>query len=239
MAGVGAGAVGGRAGVGQADLAARGQGALGLAGLVGQQAAAVGSLEQALVDLLMVEGAGGDQVVKVAGGLPQPLVALAPGGGGDPSQLLGEGRLPIARSWPVTHRDGDDRGGSVGLAMLQSLQEGSWHPGHRGIQAPAGDPLVGVAGAVAAGWGHDIAATTPPIHLLEVAGVGVAQASRGQIVMPTAATGPDQRPRAVEGMLVGEGADGLGAAGAVDVQDVEGMATGQANVGLGRVSLLV
>jgi hypothetical protein len=35
MGGVGVGAVGGGAGVGQADLAARGQGAVGLAGLVG------------------------------------------------------------------------------------------------------------------------------------------------------------------------------------------------------------
>jgi hypothetical protein len=66
------GAVGGRAGVGQADLAAGGQGALGLARLIGEQAAAFGGLEQALVHLLMVEGAGGDQVVKVAGGLDLP-----------------------------------------------------------------------------------------------------------------------------------------------------------------------
>jgi hypothetical protein len=100
MGGVGVGAVGGRAGVGQADLAAGGQGALGLAGLLGEQAAAVGGLEQSLVDLVVVEGAGGDQVVEVAGGFPQPLVALALGGGGDPSQLLSEGRLPVAWSWP-------------------------------------------------------------------------------------------------------------------------------------------
>ena len=78
------GSVWGRAGVGQADLAPGGQGAVGLAGLVGEQAAAFGGLEQALVDLVVVEGAGGDQVVEVAGGFPQPLVAVALGGGGDP-----------------------------------------------------------------------------------------------------------------------------------------------------------
>jgi hypothetical protein len=60
-----------------------------------------------VVDLVVVEGAGGDQVVEVAGGFPQLLVALAPGGGGDPGQLLSEGRLPIARSGSVAHRDGD------------------------------------------------------------------------------------------------------------------------------------
>jgi len=87
-----------------------------------------------VVDLVVVEGAGGDQVVEVAGGFPQLLVALAPGGGGDPGQLLSEGRLPIARSGSVAYREeGGDWGGSVGLAMLQPLQEGSWHPGHRGI----------------------------------------------------------------------------------------------------------
>jgi hypothetical protein len=133
MGGVGVGAVGGRAGVGQADLAARGQGAVGLAGLVGEQPAAFSGPEQAVVDLVVVEGASGDQVVEVAGGFPQPLVALAPGGGGDPGQFLSEGRLPIARSWSVAPRDGDDWGGSVGLAMLQPLQEGSGHPGHRSI----------------------------------------------------------------------------------------------------------
>jgi hypothetical protein len=73
------GCVGGWAGVGQADLAAGGQGAVGLAGLFGEQAAAFGGLEQALVDLVVVEGAGGDQVVEVAGRFPQPLVALSLG----------------------------------------------------------------------------------------------------------------------------------------------------------------
>jgi hypothetical protein len=51
--------------------------------------------------------------------------------------------------------------------------------------------------------------------------------------MPTAATGPNQRPRTLQIMVAGEGADGLGAGGAVDVQDIEQVATGQADVGLG------
>src|SRR5215211_800576 len=116
MGGVEADAVRGWAGVGQADLAAGGQGALGLAGFVAEQPAAFGGLEEAVVDLLVVEGAGGDQVVEVAGGFPELLVALPVRGGGDPGQFLSEGRLPIARSGSVAYRE-----------------EGSWHPGHRGI----------------------------------------------------------------------------------------------------------
>jgi hypothetical protein len=46
----------------EADLAGRGQGAAGLAGLLGQQPAAVSRLEQAALDLGGVEGAGGDEV---------------------------------------------------------------------------------------------------------------------------------------------------------------------------------
>ena len=53
--------------MGQADLPARGQGPVGLAGLVGEEAAAFGRLKERLVDLAVVEGAGGDQVVEVAG----------------------------------------------------------------------------------------------------------------------------------------------------------------------------
>jgi hypothetical protein len=77
--------VGGPAGMGQADLTAGEKGAAGLAGLLGQQPAAFCRLKQPLVDLAVVEGAGGDQVVEVAGRLPQLAVALARRGGGDPS----------------------------------------------------------------------------------------------------------------------------------------------------------
>jgi hypothetical protein len=84
--------------VGQADLAARGQGPVGLAGLLFEEAAAFGGGQERVVDLAVVEGAGGDQVVEVAGRLPQLAVALADGSGGDPSELLGQGRLRIAVS---------------------------------------------------------------------------------------------------------------------------------------------
>jgi hypothetical protein len=68
--------VGGR--VGQADLAARGQGPAGLAGLLGQQPAALGRLEEPLVDLAVVEGACGDQVVEVAGSTPTAAGCAGP-----------------------------------------------------------------------------------------------------------------------------------------------------------------
>jgi hypothetical protein len=53
--------------VGEPDLAAGDQGPLGLARLLTQQPAALGGGQQALVDLMLVEGAGRDQVVEVAG----------------------------------------------------------------------------------------------------------------------------------------------------------------------------
>jgi hypothetical protein len=53
--------------------------------------------------------------------------------------------------------------------------------------------------------------------------------------MPPAATSPDQRPRAPQGMVVGEGADDLGAGGTVDVQDIELVAGREADVGLGML----
>jgi hypothetical protein len=63
--------------------------------------------------------------------------------------------------------------------------------------------------------------------------VDVAQAGRGQIEMPAAATGADQRPRTGQAMGGGQLPDGVGAGGAVDIQDVEQLAGGQADVGLG------
>ena len=73
---------------------------MGLAGLLLEEAAAFGCYQEGLVDLAVVEGAGGDQVVEVAGRLPQLAVALADRGGGDPGQLLGERRpgVPISRA---------------------------------------------------------------------------------------------------------------------------------------------
>ena len=51
--------------------------------------------------------------------------------------------------------------------------------------------------------------------------------------MPATAAGANQRSRALQAMGGGQDADGLGAGRAVDVQDVEGVAGGQADVGLG------
>ena len=84
MGAFGAGGLGWAAGVGQADLAARGEGAAGLAGLFGQQPTALGGCQELLGDLAVVEGADRDQVVEVVGRLPQLAVALADRGGGDP-----------------------------------------------------------------------------------------------------------------------------------------------------------
>jgi hypothetical protein len=51
--------------------------------------------------------------------------------------------------------------------------------------------------------------------------------------MPATPAGADQRPRAVQAMGGGELLDGLGAGGAVDVEDIEPLATGEADVGVG------
>jgi hypothetical protein len=64
------------AGVGHADLARRCQCADGLAGLVLQQPARAGGAFKLRGNGGLVEDAAGDQVVEVAGGLPQHLVAL-------------------------------------------------------------------------------------------------------------------------------------------------------------------
>ena len=109
MGAFGAGGLSWPSRVGQADLPTRGQGAVGLARLLDQQPAALGRREQPLVDLAGVEGAGGDQVVEVAGRLPQLPVALAHRGSGDSSQLLDEGRPRIAVTSAAS-----DRWGSTG-----------------------------------------------------------------------------------------------------------------------------
>jgi hypothetical protein len=62
--------------VGEADLAAGGQGAVGLARLLAEQPTTLGGRQQSSIDLAVVKGAGGDQVVEVAGRLPQLAVAL-------------------------------------------------------------------------------------------------------------------------------------------------------------------
>ena len=51
--------------------------------------------------------------------------------------------------------------------------------------------------------------------------------------MPATPAGPDQWPEALQAMLGRQLLDGVGAGGAVDVQDVEAIAGGEADVGLG------
>jgi hypothetical protein len=63
--------------------------------------------------------------------------------------------------------------------------------------------------------------------------MSVAEAGRGQVEVPTTPTGADQRPRTLEAMGGRQGPDGLGAGGAINVQDIEAMPGGQAGVGLG------
>ena len=126
----GAGGLAWAAGVGQADLAAGGQGAAGLARFLGQQSALLSGLQEPLVDLAVVEGAGGDQVVEVAGDSHSWRLRWPTRGGGDPGQLLSQGRPRIAITWAV--RDGwelDRPGWSLELAGLEPLEQ------HRGYLA--------------------------------------------------------------------------------------------------------
>src|SRR5206468_6702230 len=74
---------------------------------------------------------------------------------------------------------------------------------------------------------------SPPVHMLEVPRAGVAEAGGSQVEMPTTSAGADQRPRAHQAVLGCEFSDGVDAGGAVDIQDVEGVPGGQADVGLG------
>jgi hypothetical protein len=55
-----------------------------------EETAAPGGLEEAGFDLVLVEGAGGDEVEQVAGRLPQLLVAPARLGGGEAAEFAGE-----------------------------------------------------------------------------------------------------------------------------------------------------
>jgi hypothetical protein len=153
---------------------------VGLAWLVGHQPTPLGRLEQPLVDFAVVEGAGGDQVVEVAGRLPQLAVALALGGGGDPGQLLGERCPHVAITWAVTDvRRCNWASWPLWRWVFQPLQQHRGDFGYGHVQVAAGDPLVGVAGAVGAGWGDHIAATAPPVHMRQAGRTDVAQAGGG------------------------------------------------------------
>jgi hypothetical protein len=230
----GAGGLGWAAGVGQADLAAGGEGAVGLTRLLLEESAAVGRRQEPLVDLALVEGAGGDQVVEVAGRFPQLAVARPDRGGGDPGELLGQCCPRVAFTRVVGGgRELDRTRWPLELPGLQPLEHHRWNLAGWGVQVAARGPLVGVAAGVAAGWGDHIAATPAPVHMLQPMWMDVAQAGGGQIEVPAATAGADQRPRALQAIGGGQFPDGVGAGGAVDIQHIKGMAGGEADVGVG------
>src|SRR4029450_9770552 len=105
---------------------------------------------------------------------------------------MGRGRPGV----PVTRAVGDSRQlvwtrWPLELPGLQPLEQHRGNLAGWGVEVPASEPLVGVAAWVAAGWGAHIAPQPPPVHMVQAPGVDVAQAGRGQIQMPAAATGAD------------------------------------------------
>jgi hypothetical protein len=107
----------------QTDLAGRGERAAGLAGLLVEEAAAPGGVEEAGFDLVLVEGAGGDEVVQVAARLPELVVAPTLGCGGEAAELAGERAAGPRVPLPVHRRQrrGRERVGGLG-AFGQPLQ---------------------------------------------------------------------------------------------------------------------
>ena len=86
-----------------------------------------------------MEGAAGDQVVEVAGRLPQLAVALANWGGGDPGQLLGQGRPRVAMTRTVADgRKLDPAGWPLRRSTFQPLQQHRWDLAGWGVQVAAG-----------------------------------------------------------------------------------------------------
>jgi hypothetical protein len=153
---------------------------MGLARLLLEEAAAVGGCQERVVDLAVVEDAGGDQVVEVAGRLPQLAVAVADGSGGDAGELLGQGRPRIAVSpggaggrklnrvsWPHLR------------SVFQPCSQRCRGLGQRDFEIAARGPEVGVAGGVAAGWGDYLAAPASPVHMGQPGRAGVAEAGGG------------------------------------------------------------
>jgi hypothetical protein len=140
---------GGRDGPGRPG--GRRSGCGGSGGVLGQQPAALSGIQQPLVDLAGVEGADRDQVVEVVGRLPQLAVAVADRGGGDPGQLLGQGRPPIATTGAVG--DGWELDGPVGRWRWQGWSRSSSTAGTRPGGVSRSRPrATGVAGRWRGGW---------------------------------------------------------------------------------------
>jgi hypothetical protein len=126
------GVVGDAAGVGHADLAGGGEGAQGLAGFVAQQPARASG----------APALAGDQVVEVAGGLPQHLVALPtpalarPAGAGDSCGLGLQDRAAVGMAglgWPDRRR----RRRAFGRPWRQPLPQRGWDLPERGVELAA------------------------------------------------------------------------------------------------------
>jgi hypothetical protein len=112
---------------------------VGLARFLGEEAAAFGCGQEGVVDLTLVEGAGGDQVVEVAGRLPQLPVAVADRGGSDADELLGQGRPRIAFTRAVSEgRELDRTGRSLALAGLEPLKQHRRHLARWGVEIAPG-----------------------------------------------------------------------------------------------------
>ena len=72
-----------------------------------------------------------------------------------------------------------------------------------GVKIRAGDPLVGVAGGMAAGWRNYMAALTPPVHTFLSLGLDVAESSGSQVEMPATSTGARDRLRQQQALQPG------------------------------------
>jgi hypothetical protein len=103
---------------------------------------------------------------------------------------------PAAVGRAVFYEDVGELLGTQGLSgvleRIDAQHRGDLGHGH--VQVAASDPPVGVAGGMTAGWCDHIAAPAPPVHMLQVGWVDVAQAGRDQIEVPATPTGTDQRP---------------------------------------------
>ena len=99
---------------------------------------------------------------------------------------------------------------SLAVASLEPLEQHRGHLAGWGVQIAAGGPLVSLSGGVAAGWGDHIATPAPPIHILKIPRLNVAEAGGDQVVVPATSAGPHQRPRTVQTVGGGQGAESHG-----------------------------
>ena len=137
------------------------------------------------VDFSVVEGAGGDQVVEVAGRLPQLAVAVADRGGGDPGELFGQHCPGVPSTRGVAGgRELDPTRRSLELGRLEPLEQHRGNPVRWSGEIAPGCPPVGAAGGMTAGWGDHIATPAPPVHMGQAPRLDVAQVGGGQVDAP-------------------------------------------------------